>query len=281
MKFHSPLIAISLIANLPAAEVPKIFAGLLEPNIPANGQIGVVQPPPEFEKYDVKVSAAARKDQKWFREFFSKTKPGDPLPFDERLGLTKEEYADYLVLWAKRDFATLQNVVLLLRQSSGNSWVITGDKGASLLTTIRYIPKEDVFRSPNGDLKRVDDIKAEASGLLVAWSGQEWKFEEETGIGKTSESLALGRFSDNKYGIIVYHVQEVTTEGTRLLDKSLILRFALGKGGHAKMPDPKLSAKDPDSDSEGDLKQPDPGKTNPAPAKPAKSGKSTKPATKK
>ena len=234
MKFHTPLVAFSLAASLSAAEVPKVFAGLFEQNVPVKGQIGVVMPPPEIEKYIAKVEAAARKDPKWFREFSGQSKPGAPLPYDERLGLTKAEYDEYLALWEKREFKPREEVMLLLRQSSGDTWSITSTGAASLFSTLRYNFKSDLFRSPNGEMKRIDDIKADSSSILGAWSGLEWKFEEETGLGKIKENFALGRLADNKHGLIIYRAQELSSEGTRLLDKSLIVRFPLGKAGQAK-----------------------------------------------
>ena len=90
-------------------------------------------------------------------------------------------------------------------------------------------------------MKHIDDIKADSSSILGEWSGQEWKFEEETGLGKTKENFALGRLGDKKFGIIVYRAQELSTEGTRLLDKSLVIRFPLGKSNQA--PQAKPSAK--------------------------------------
>ncbi len=234
MKFHAPLVSISLVAHLSAAEVPKIFAGLFEQDIPVKGQIGVVLPPQEIDKYVAKVETAARKDPKWFREFSGSSKPGAPLPYDEKLGLTKTEYEEYLALWNKREFKPMEDVMLLLRQSAGDTWTITATGGASTFSTLRYVAKDDIVRSPNGQLKRIEDIKAEASSILGEWTGMEWKFEEETGLGKTKENFALGRFADKKYGIIVYRAQELSTEGTRLLDKSLVVRFPLGKAGQAK-----------------------------------------------
>lgn len=234
MKFHLPLIAISLIAALPAAEVPRIFAGLFEQDIPVKGQIGMVMPPKEIDKYVAKVETAARKDPKWFREFSSQAKPGIPLPYDEHLGLTKEEYGEYLRLWNKREFKSMEEVMLLLRQSAGGTWLITATGGASSISTLRYVAKDDVFRSPNGDLKRLDDIKADVNSPLGEWSGLEWKFTDENILGKTKENVAIGRFADNKFGLIVYRIQELSTEGSRLLDKSLVVRFPLGKGGQAK-----------------------------------------------
>jgi hypothetical protein len=234
MKLHAPLIAVSLAASLATAEVPKVFNGLFTQDVPIKGQVGMVLPPPEIDKFVAKVEAAARKDTKWFREFSSQNKPGIPLPYDERLGLTKEEHAEYLTLWNKREFKPMEEVMLLLRQSAGGTWALTSTGGASTISTLRYVEKDDIFRSPNGDLKRIDDIKAESSSILGEWSGSEWKFEEETSLGKTKENVAIGRYADNKHGLVVYRVQELSTTGTRLLDKSLVIRFPLGKVVQAK-----------------------------------------------
>ncbi|MBC8126215.1 MAG: hypothetical protein H8M99_03570 [Gloeobacteraceae cyanobacterium ES-bin-144] len=229
MNFRSTLIAFTLVANLTAAEVPTIFTGLFQQDIPVKAQIGMVRPPQEIDKYIGKVEAAARKDPKWFQEYSAKAKPGVPLPFDERIGLTKQEYDEYIALWAKREFRGSEDIMLLLRQSAGGTWTINATGGASGVSTLRYNPKSDSFSSPNGEMKRIADIKSDASSIFGEWTGSEWKFEEETGLGKTKENIAVGRFADNKYGIIIYRVIELSTEGARLLDKSIVIRFPLGK----------------------------------------------------
>jgi len=242
MKFTIPLVAFTLAASLSAAEVPKIFAGLFEQDVPVKGQVGVVLPPPEIDKYVAKVETAARKDPKWFREFSGSSKPGLPLPYDPRLGLTQAEYAEYLGLWNKRQFKAMEEVMLLLRQTSGDTWSITSTGEASLLSTLRYSAKPDTFRSPNGELKRIEDIKADATSILGEWTGMEWRFEEETGLGKTKENFALGRFADKKHGLIVYRAQELSSEGKRFLDKSMVIRFPLGKSGQTKDTVPAVKA---------------------------------------
>ncbi|MEO7098455.1 MAG: hypothetical protein ABI162_03775 [Luteolibacter sp.] len=233
MKFHAPLFAIASIACLHAADVPKVFEGLLEKDTPVRAQIGVVLPPPEIDKYVAKVQDAAKKDPKWFREFSGQSTPGAPLPFDAKLGLTNEEYNEYLKLWNKREFKPIEDVMVLLRQSAGNTWTLSATGTASTLTTLRYVEKEDIFRSPNGEMKRIKDIQADPASILGEWTGHEWKFEEETGLGKVKENIAVGHFTDKKYGIIVYRAQELSSEGTRLLDKSMVVRFPLGKSAPA------------------------------------------------
>lgn len=233
MKFF-PIIA--LLASHLAAEVPKVFSGILEKEVPIRANIGIVLPPPEIEKYIAKVEASARKNPEWFAEYTKNSKPGTPLDYHENLGLTKEEYDDYLALWAKREFKSTAEVLLVLRESFGNTWTITASEEAQAISTLRYDPEKDVVRSPNGELKRLDDIKADESSILGAWTGHEWRFEEETGLGKTKENFAIGEQDGKGFGLIVYRAQEISSEGSRLLDKSLVIRFALGKAGHLKNP---------------------------------------------
>jgi hypothetical protein len=228
------ILVLALLASVVSAQVPKVFVGLFEKEVPVRAHIGLIVPPSEIEKYLTKVEAASRKNPGWFKEFSEAAKPGTPLPYHENLGLTKEEYDDYLGLWAKREFKPEAEVMLVLRETLGDTWTLTATGDAGAIATLRYHPKEDVFRSPNGELKRIEDIKADASSILGAWSGHEWRLQEETGLGTIKENFAIGKYDKTGFGLVVYRAQEISSEGSRLLDKSLVLRFALGKAGHLK-----------------------------------------------
>ena len=239
MKFVlSPLFALASTAAF-AADAPKILADFLPPNTPVKGEIVVIVPPPELDKYIAKVEETARKspeNAEWFREHAKKGKPGVPLPYDERLGLTKEEYDDYLKYWSKREFKSVEPVAIQLKSDKEGRWNINMTGGAQAISTLRYDPKADVFRSPNGELKRIEDVNADANSTLGAWSGHEWKYEEETGLGTTKENIAIGKTGDKKFGLVVYRLQEVSSLGTRLLDRGMVVRFPLGSAGILKPP---------------------------------------------
>lgn len=228
MKLFPLIVSVCMATPLFAQQAPDVFQGLLKPGVPVRGQIGMMMPPPEIDKFIAKVEEASRKNPEWFREHAKQAKPGVPLPYDERLGLTRAEYDEYLALWAKREFKTVEEVMLVLRPGAGGTWTIAATGPASQLTTLRYDPAKDVFRSPNGELKRLEDIKADAQSILGAWSGHEWKFEEETSLVKLKENLAIGRMESGKFALIVYRAQELSSEGTRLLDKSMVIRFSIG-----------------------------------------------------
>lgn len=220
-----------------AAEAPKILSDYLKPDTPIKGEIVVIVPPPELDKYIAKVEETARKtpeNAEWFRQHAKTAKPGVPLPFDERLGLTKEEYDDYLRYWGKREFKPVEAVAIQLKSDKEGRWNINMTGNAQSISTLRYEAKEDTFRSPNGVLKRIEDVNADANSTLGAWAGQEWKFEEATGLGTTKENIAIGKTGDKKYGLVVYRLQEVSAQGTRLLDRGMVVRFPLGEAGVIK-----------------------------------------------
>jgi hypothetical protein len=217
-----------------SAQVPEIFKGLFEEEIPVKANIGMMAPPPEIDKYIAKVEIAARKNPEWFKEYSAAAPAGVPLPFHENLGLTKEEYDDYGKLWAKREFNSKEEVLLVLRKTLGNTWTLTATGGAGVISTLRYDAATDSFTSPSGKMERLEDIKTEDNHILGAWSAKEWRYQESGLLGIAKTNFALGRFEKSEYGIIVYRSQEVSKTGERLYDQSLVIRFALGKAGQIK-----------------------------------------------
>lgn len=231
--------AFVMTSSLWAAEVPEALDFLPEGEL-VKGATTVVIPPPELDKYVAMVEEAAQKDPEWFEEHSKKAAPGVPLPYDPKLGLTEEEYKEYLALWAKREFKSVDAVILQLKEGGDGRWTINAavpSGGSSPISTLKYDPAKDVFVSPNGTMTRLEDVDADENSILGAWSGHEWRYEDENTLGKTKENFAIGKTDDGKFGLLIYRMQEVSTEGTRLYDKSLVIRFPMGEAGIIKMPE--------------------------------------------
>ncbi len=237
MKIPSLTACLLLAAiRLDGADVPSAIDYLPAGEL-VKGATTVVVPPPELDKYVAQVEEAAKKNPEWFAEHSEKSPPGVPLPYDPKLGLTEEQYAEYLELWAKREFKSVDPVILQLKEGSDGRWNIhaaVSNGGSSPISTLKYDPEKDVFISPNGTMERLEDVDADKNSILGAWTGHEWKFEEETSLGKTKENFAIGKTGDGKFGLLIYRMQEVSSEGTRLYDKSLVIRFPMGEAGILK-----------------------------------------------
>ena len=209
-------------------KAPAVFADYLVPNVAVKGEVVAVVPPEAIEKYIAKVEEVRKTDPAWFEEYSKKAKPGIPLPFDEKLGLTKAEYDEYLKLWDQREMKPLPQGELIVRlEKAGEKWRIRVTGQGSDITTMFYDPKADTYTTTSGTLKRIDDIKADKRSILGEWTGKEWKMEINDGFGITKENLAIGKLSDGSYGLIVYRIQEVSEKGRRLFDKSMVIRFAV------------------------------------------------------
>jgi hypothetical protein len=251
-----------------AADPPKALSEFLPANSLVKAEIVVVVPPPEIDKYVGKVEESARKDPTWFAEHSKNSKPGVPLPYDEKLGLTKEEYDEYLKLWAKREFKPVEAAVLQLKEGKDGTWTIGAAGSANIISLLKFDPAKNEFKSLNGDLKALPDVNADANSTLGAWTGHEWKYEEEDGLSTTKENIAIGKTADGKYGLIVYRLQEVSSAGTHLMDKGMVVRFLLGEAGLLKEKD----RGGPAPAAPGGTTTPPPAKpaTPPAPSKPKK-----------
>jgi len=208
------------------AKAPKPIASYMAADKNYKGAIVAVIPPKEIQNYIKLVKENAKKNPEWFKEYSAKAKPGVPLPFHKNLGLSDKQYKEYRALWEKREFKELQKVGLRL-EATGDKWrvLVTGE--GARISLLRFDAKKDVFVSPNGELKRIEDIEAAPETILGAWKGAEWKFEEETGLGKTKENIAIGKTTDGKYGFLVYRLQDITTTNRILPDRSMVIRLEL------------------------------------------------------
>lgn len=223
------LVQLASVSGAGAQTVPTIFKQYFLPDVLTKGDVIVVLPPREIQKYIAKVEKAAEENEEWFREYSKNAKPGVPLPFHENLGLSREEYDTYLELWSKREYKVIPNgkVAIRLEQPKPGEWMIRVTGEGSPISLLRYNEAEDQMRSPNGVMERIADIDADPMSILGEWTGQEWKFQEETSLGKTKENFAIGKLADDKTGLLVYRLQEVSSSGRLLYDKSLVVRFGL------------------------------------------------------
>lgn len=211
------------------AKLPKVLAPYVEANRDYAAEQVTVDTPAEIQKYLDLVEKGVKKNPEWYAEYSQKAKPGAPLPFHENLNLTDQEYKEYLALWAKREVKVLKKVGMRVEFSDGKWRILVGGLAGTVISFLRYDEENDVFLSPNGKMVRIEDIKADADTLLGAWSGVEWRFEEETGLGKMKENFGVGKSADKKHGFLVYRLQDVTANNKLLLDQSVIIRFPLAE----------------------------------------------------
>lgn len=221
---------VSLLNVATAEDAPELLENYFTVDVPVKAQVIAVTPPAEFEQFVQKLSEAAQKDPEWYAEHSKKTPLGSPIPvYDEKLGMTQAEYDQFLKLWDSREAKKLADTSLLLEKVGDGEWKINGSGVTSALSLLRYHEATNSFKSPNGELVSIADVKAPSGSLLGAWSGKEWRYLSENSLTKMKENIAIGKADDNGYSFLIYRVQEVTSSGRPLFDKSLLIRFVAKK----------------------------------------------------
>lgn len=213
-----------------AGEPPAVLGQHFSAEAPVKAQIFTVIPPDEFDSFVQKLSEVAQKDGAWYAEHSKKTPAGSPIPlYDEKLGMSQDEYDAFVKLWDSREAKKLADVLLVLEEEKAGSWKINASGEARALTLLRYNGETNTFSSPNGELVAIADVNAPESSLLGAWKGKEWRYLSENSLTQMKENIALGKTADGKYSILIYRIQEVTAKGRPLFDKSLLIRFVAKK----------------------------------------------------
>lgn len=219
----------TLFSSAAGQSAPAVLGKYLKPDVAVRGQVVRVEPPKEIKEFVKKVEDAAKKDPVWFKAYSKEAKAGVPLPYHEKLGLSKKEYDTYLKLWDARKIVPLKdgNVIVRLEEPADGEWMVRVSGKGTPISLLRYQEADDTVVSPNGVLTRLDDIAADPRSILGEWTGHEWKFEEEDGLGLTKENFAIGKLADNKWGLIVHRLQSISPAGRLLFDRSLVVRFPL------------------------------------------------------
>jgi hypothetical protein len=191
-----------------AAEPPPVDVSRL---LPGDGvTVDVMQPtfPKRLQELAVKLQAALAKDPAWTKSHVSQAKPGEPLPYDEKLGLTKAEYEEFLELTKKGGMAKVADAKVRV-QRDGDRVVLHFGKRFQGMEKIEVDLKNDSASTPAGMVATRQAIKASSEQAATGpWDGVQWKskgFEED--ISRPSVSLAVGKLEATGRGILYYRVR--------------------------------------------------------------------------
>ena len=156
------LIVPVLVSSLSAAEKPEIVGEYLPVGKMAEAAaVSVVLDEslqPFMEKIDGVFASLPDKDKK---ELVSQIVPGQPVPYDERLGWTKDEYAKYLECWKLKQVQEVAPVALgIFASGERNIWDLAAvaQQGPLPMSTLKYDSSTKSWISPNGTLTLKGDV---------------------------------------------------------------------------------------------------------------------------
>ena len=182
--------------------------------------------PPRLQELAGRIQEAARADPEWFRRHVEASTPGEPLPYDARLGVTAEEYREFQALSTTLEFRPALTVPLTLARTP-TGWRMPDDFAPPSLRGLEIDTVADVIRTSYGVLATRSLVEASAYQRATGrWSGPQWKLETLdpgtlTGVVAT---FAVGRLEATGHTLLYYNAQEAR-EGAVVRQAMVFLRL--------------------------------------------------------
>ncbi|MEA2908490.1 MAG: hypothetical protein QOJ15_571 [Bradyrhizobium sp.] len=178
-------------------------AQVLDPYLPKSGiivgQVMELGASAEHARIAEKMQRAIQQDTAWFKAYVIKAKPGEPLAYHAKLGITKAEYD--ILLHAKMSLTDKGPVSVKLATNTQGNLEFSADGLAAALNGVKLPPGQKSAETPYGSLAAFSEISQDdAQSATGRWKGVQWKKEDVPAV-----TLAMGR-RESGDGILYYNV---------------------------------------------------------------------------
>lgn len=176
-----------------------------------SAQIMELAAPPRMAVLSSRLQAAARSDPAWWTAHVQAARPGEPLAYDARLGLTEAEYKEFLALADSIRIRPVAPVELHISAAPGG-WRLEGGASLPELDGIVIDTLAWEVQTPLGKASVVKAITANANQQATGpWDGVQWQRTDTsivtTGSG-TAITFSLGRLQDSGRVLLYYDAKQ-------------------------------------------------------------------------
>lgn len=196
-------LALTLLSPVSAATPPPVSTLLTPGRVPVE-LLGPVYAP-DIVDISRRMQAAAREDFDRFLEQLRNAKPGEPLPYDSRLGVTREEYQRFLD--AKPTYTVYARSTLTVSRRPDGTLVLQGGRGLEGLSGVVLDPRQNRVRTRYGWTGVGEPFEYAATDNLGPRAGHSWKSEEgDLDRGNiTTASLAIMRLEKTGQPLVTFN----------------------------------------------------------------------------
>jgi hypothetical protein len=184
----------TLVAQAPGTSVGTFLRPLMPAGI-VQAEVLQMWAPPRLTMLSTKLQDAAKADPGWWRAHVASATPGQPLPYDTRMGLTEGEYREFLTMTDSVVMRPSGEASIQIEETSAG-WRVGAETTIPELRGIELDTIADLARTSFGTLNTRSSVSpSEAQRATGRWAGIQWRREEVSPDGRTgiSARLAVGR----------------------------------------------------------------------------------------
>lgn len=196
---------------------------------------GVLQNPRQVE-LTKKFQSAIEENYDWFLEYMKTVPEGEPMPYHEKLGLTKEEYAELMEFMNNVEVVSSGKEDIIIEVKDDFIRFKSQNKLADL-DSLTINLKNNIVTFGQYKMTFADtlNISTDKNGLKSRWTGYSWKFEEPknldinalkdlSSLNMVQYKLTIGRLEKNGKTYMSLKGREVE-EGAKTVDFELPVQF--------------------------------------------------------
>lgn len=196
---------------------------------------GIYQSPRQIE-LTKKFQIAIQENQEWFYEFIKTVPQGETLPYDEKLGLTKEEYLEMKDFMENIELASTGKEKIKIEVKDS---IVRFEANGKLtkLNSLSINTKNNTVNFEQYKLAYSDttNIITDKNPLRSKWKGYKWKFEEPENVNFENitdlsnldikeYTLTIGRLEKNGKTYLRLKGRE-TKNGMKTIDINMPIEF--------------------------------------------------------
>ena len=226
MPCLSPRAVAWIVAGATFASPLSAFAGPLDPYLPKSGTISghvvTFSIAPEDQAISRQFRQAVQDNMEWFKKAVTANKPGQPLPYDRRMGVTQAQYEQLQHMKSKAQTGDAVKIEVK-RAADGSVSLLPQDAAGAVLKDISFPPDEKDANTPAGTLSIFNEIhQKDAAAPIGVWNGVEWA-EVATTDAKPNAKIAFGKREADGSGVMYYQVSPYTGHK----EQSIVIFYAL------------------------------------------------------
>lgn len=168
-------------------------------------------PSPRMTELSQKFQAAVQQNAEWFQQHVRSAPPGEPLPYDARLGLTRAEYDEFLRLAGSMELRKVAEAPLVVR-AEGSRLVLDGGRGMPDLTGVAIDLAADQLVTPLATVTGSREVHNDGEqAAMGAWDGRTWSMEDLSRDARDGKvvSFSVGRLRESGRGVIYSEMRQV------------------------------------------------------------------------
>ena len=168
---------------------------------------------PRVQELMQRFQTAVRSDPAWLLEYAkANDRPGEPLPYHPKMGVSEAEYKEMLSLSEEMRLAPVAKAELIVRAEPNGRFTLDGGHALPELTGISIDMEKNRVETPFGVTTTTSQIKPSSEQKATGpWSGVSWKREDlnmdmMTG---TVVKFSIGRLQESGQGILYYDAKRM------------------------------------------------------------------------